>query len=49
MTKDYLKMSVDLAASVGRLSKGIPDTMQGFGAMKSAVHADGCLDNKTAL
>ena len=47
MSKNYLQVAADLSTSVGRLSKGIPETMKGFGAMKSAVHADGCLDPKT--
>ena len=40
-------MATDLTASVGRLRKGIPETMKGFAAMRSAAHADGCLEPKT--
>jgi len=47
MSKNYPEMATDLNASVARLSKGIPDTMKGFAAMRSAAHADGCLEPKT--
>jgi len=47
MSKNYPEMATDLTASVGRLSKGIPETMKGFAAMRSAAHADGCLEPKT--
>ena len=47
MSKNYPEMATDLTASVSRLSKGIPETMKGFAAMRSAAHADGCLDPKT--
>ena len=47
MSKNYPKMATDLNTSVGRLSKGIPETMRGFAAMRSAAHADGYLEPKT--
>ena len=46
MSKNYPKMATDLNTSVGLLSKGIPETMRGFAAMRSAAHADGCLEPK---
>ena len=47
MSKNYPKMATDLKTSVGRLSKGIPDTMKGFAAMRAAAHAEGALEPKT--
>ena len=47
MSKNYPKMATDLNKSVGQLSKGIPETMRGFAAMRAAAHADGCLEPKT--
>jgi len=47
MSKNYPKMVTDLKTSVGRLSKGIPDTMKGFAAMREAAHAEGALEPKT--
>ena len=47
MSKNYPKMVTDLKTSVGRLSKGIPDTMKGFAAMRAAAHAEGALEPKT--
>ena len=47
MSKNYPKMATDLKTSVGRLSKGIPDTMKGFAAMREAAHAEGALEPKT--
>ena len=47
MSKNYPKMATDLNTSIGQLSKGIPETMRGFAAMRSAAHADGCLEPKT--
>ena len=47
MSKNYPKIATDLNTSVGLLSKGIPETMRGFAAMRSAAHADGCLEPKT--
>jgi AhpD family alkylhydroperoxidase len=47
MSKNFPEMATDLTASVGRLSKGIPETMKGFADMRSAAHADGCLEPKT--
>ncbi len=43
MSKNYPKMATDLETSVGRLSKGIPDTMKAFAAMREAAHAEGTL------
>jgi len=47
MSKNYPEMAIDLNASVGRLSKGIPDTMKGFSAMRTAAHTEGSLEPKT--
>ena len=47
MSKNYPKMATELSVSVGRLRKGIPDTMKGFSAMAAAATADGSLDPKT--
>ena len=47
MSKNHPEMATDLTASVGRLSKGIPETMKGFAVMRSAAHAEGCLEPKT--
>ena len=47
MSKNYPEMATDLSASIGRLRKGIPDTMKGFSAMAAAATRDGFLDPKT--
>jgi len=47
MSKNFPEMAVELAASVGRLSRGIPDTMKGFATMREAAHAEGALELKT--
>jgi AhpD family alkylhydroperoxidase len=47
MSKNHPEMATDLTASVGRLSKGIPETMKGFAVIRSAAHAEGCLEPKT--
>ncbi len=47
MTKNYPEMATDLGASIARLRKGIPETMNGFSIMASAATADGALDTKT--
>lgn len=40
MTKNYPEMATDLSASIGRLRKGIPETMKGFSMMAAAATAD---------
>ena len=47
MAKDYKEIAADLTSSMGRLQKGIPDTMKGFAAMGAAAKASGALDAKT--
>lgn len=47
MSKNYLELATDLQNSVGRLTKGIPDTMKGFSTLATAAHATGALDSKT--
>ena len=47
MSKNYPEMATDVSASIGRLRKGIPDTMKGFSAMAAAATRDGSLDPKT--
>ena len=47
MVENYPAMATDLNASIGRLRKGIPETMKGFSAMAKAATADGSLDPKT--
>jgi len=47
MSKNSPEMATDLSGSIGRLRKGIPDTMKGFSMMASAATAEGALDTKT--
>lgn len=47
MAKNYSEIAGDLAASMGRLKKGIPETMRGFATMGTAAKAAGSLDPKT--
>lgn len=47
MTIDYPDLAKDLSASIAKLRKGIPETMQGFSALASAATAPGALDPKT--
>ena len=47
MSKNFPEMATELGVSVGQLSKGIPDTMKCFAAMREAAHANGALDPKT--
>ena len=47
MAKDYKEIAADLISSMGRLQKGIPDTMKGFAVMGAAAKASGALDAKT--
>ena len=47
MAKHYKEIAADLTTSMGRLKKGIPETMKGFAAMGAAAKASGSLDVKT--
>jgi AhpD family alkylhydroperoxidase len=47
MVKNYPEMAAELNVSIGRLKKGIPETMKGFSALAKAATADGSLDPKT--
>ena len=47
MTTNYPELATDLTASIGRLRKGIPETMKGFSLMAAAATAEGSLDTKT--
>lgn len=47
MTTDYPELANDLSQSIGRLRKGIPETMKGFSQMAAAATKDGALDPKT--
>ncbi|MBM86158.1 MAG: carboxymuconolactone decarboxylase [Rhodospirillaceae bacterium] len=47
MKKNYVKVATELSDSVGRLTKGIPQTMRGFSIMGKAAKTTGSLDLKT--
>jgi AhpD family alkylhydroperoxidase len=47
MDKNYPELTRQIAASLKKLRKDIPDTMQGFSALAQAATRDGVLDRKT--
>jgi len=47
MSTDYPALAKDLNASIAKLRKGIPETMNGFSALAKAATAAGALDPKT--
>ncbi|MFT4078912.1 carboxymuconolactone decarboxylase family protein [Rhodomicrobium sp.] len=47
MEKNYADITRTISANLKELRKGIPETMQGFGALAAAATKDGALDKKT--
>jgi len=47
MSKQYKEITKDIAASMAKLRKEIPDVMSAFGGLSQAATKDGALDKKT--
>lgn len=47
MNTKYQQLTQDIARNLAPLRSGIPQVMQGFGAMSKAANTDGVLDVKT--
>ena len=47
MTSSYKQLTGDISIKLKEFGKDIPETMQGFGQMAKATHADGALTART--
>lgn len=47
MNKNYRKITQRVSSNLTKLRGGVPDLMEGFGAMAQAATRDGVLDKKT--
>ncbi|MEZ2720163.1 carboxymuconolactone decarboxylase family protein [Paenalcaligenes hominis] len=47
MTQQYHQLNQDIGGNLASLRSGIPQVMEGFGAMVKAANVEGTLDSKT--